>query len=110
MDILEQIQEIVDLKNESFVCNKVPQFPQKVLGAAGGLIQGNIPLICGGYNGYLPKDDYKKCYALKNKKWKHVTNLHEARQFMGSGKLSVSKKYTYKITYIRMYFIQEVLY
>ena len=69
------------MKNESFVCNKVPQYPQKVLGAAGGLIQGNVPLICSGFNGYLPKDDYKKCYALKNKKWKHVKNLHEARAY-----------------------------
>ena len=87
MDILEQIQEIVDLKNESFVCNKVPQFPQKVLGAAGGLIQGNIPLICGGFNKDLPKEVYKKCYALKNKKWKHVTSLHESRQESGSGSM-----------------------
>ena len=80
------------MKNESFVCNKVPKYPQKVTGAAGGLIQGNIPMICSGYNGYLPKDDYKKCYALKNKKWKHVTNLHVARFFMGSGSVVLKGK------------------
>ena len=70
------------MKNESFVCNKVPKYPQKVLGAAGGLIQGNIPLICGGKE---PKDDSKKCYALKNKTWKHVISLHEPRAISGSG-------------------------
>ena len=73
------------MKNESFACNKVPHYPLKVHGPAGGLIQGNIPLICSGFYGRLRLDDSKKCYALKNKKWKHVTSLHERRLYSGSG-------------------------
>lgn len=86
--------EIIDLRNESFVCNNVPRYPQKVSGAAGGLISGNIPMICSGSNGYLPDEDYRKCFALKDKKWKHVANLQTARNHMASvvlnGKLLLS--------------------
>ena len=41
--------EILDLKNQSFSCNGVPEYPIKDLEwTAGGLVEGNVPLVCGG--------------------------------------------------------------
>ena len=76
--------EIIDMNNQSFTCNGVPDFPLAswsgnwYVTGAGGLLEGNIPLICGRWRS-------SECYALTNRQWK-VTNLKTPRIEIGSGK------------------------
>ena len=41
--------EVLDLADESIVCDALGDYPIKVLGASGGLVNDSLPLICGGY-------------------------------------------------------------
>ena len=76
--------EIIDMNNQSFTCNGVPDFPLAswsgnwYVTGAGGLLEGNIPLICGRWRS-------SECYALTNRQWK-VTNLKTPRIEIGNGK------------------------
>ena len=66
---------VLNLNNPDFVCN-LPDFPYDALESAGGLLEGNILLMCGGYmdmgrNSTLAEDLVKKklayqCYKKEN--------------------------------------------
>jgi len=59
--------EIIDLENSKFACTKVGKFPKKLYTANGGLV-GNIPMVCGGFDG---SHFQKSCYSLQeNGAWK----------------------------------------
>ena len=57
--------EIIDVEDSSFSCTNIEQFPIKLTGATGGLINGQTPFICDGrsyINGsWTSVDD---CYQL----------------------------------------------
>ena len=76
--------EIIDMKNESFACNGIEDFPLPDMfdafnSGAGGLVEGNVPLVCG-------RRYDSQCFALKNRKWEFVTMLKVPRIQFGSGK------------------------
>ena len=53
--------EIIDVEDPNFSCTKVDPFPETLVGATGGLMNGQIPFICGGSD----DDTYSKdCYQL----------------------------------------------
>ena len=43
-----QISEVVDLLNPEAVCEPLPDYPVNIEDAFGGVLHGNIPIICGG--------------------------------------------------------------
>ena len=54
--------EIVDVENSNFSCTNIEQFPIKLLGATGGLMNGQKTFICGGtYHGTTYPND---CFQL----------------------------------------------
>ena len=58
--------EIIDVEDSNFRCTKVEQFPVKLHGASGGLMNGHTPFICGGrgyINGYWTYST--DCYQLE---------------------------------------------
>ena len=86
-------QEIIDLKNASFVCNGISPEPFRLTAAAGGLVEGNVPMICGGSHSNWERSlARRECYSLKNKKWKHVFNLKLARKYVGTGSVVINGK------------------
>ncbi len=43
------VTEILDLSGSGLTCDNLPEFPVQLAGAVGGLLNGKIPFICGGY-------------------------------------------------------------
>lgn len=66
--------EIISVESSTVAtCPAVPDFPKKVFGSAGALIQQKIPLVCSGYN------ERVSCYLLKNNAWEQTGSLNQAR-------------------------------
>ena len=58
---------IMDAVNSSFRCNKFHKtiFPVKLYGATGGLIRGQTPFVCGGFDRtYRGRKRSRDCYSL----------------------------------------------
>ena len=70
--------EVIDLENPSNICENLPDFPITVEGSVGGLIQNDIPLICGGWN----ITHNMKCYSIGAKENLEV-NLIQRRHYSG---------------------------
>ena len=72
------------MNNQSFTCNGIPEFPLNgadwYLTGAGGLLEGNIPVICGSWK------LFSRCFPLKNRQWRYVIGLKTKRIEIGSGK------------------------
>ena len=43
-----QISEVIDLLDPEAICEPLPDYPVNIEDAFGGLLHGNIPIICGG--------------------------------------------------------------
>ena len=43
-----QISEVIDLLDPETICEPLPDYPVNIEDAFGGLLHGNIPMICGG--------------------------------------------------------------
>ena len=56
--------EIIDPEKSNFECNKVQPFLVFLYGAGGGLINGKIPFICGGFSHGDPWTKENACYQL----------------------------------------------
>ena len=56
--------EIIDPEKSNFECNKVQPFPVFLYGAGGGLINGRIPFVCGGFSHGDPWTKEQACYQL----------------------------------------------
>ena len=54
--------EIVDAKDSNFSCTNIEQFPTNLYAASGGLMSGQKPFICGGYDDILTIST--DCYQL----------------------------------------------
>ena len=81
--------EIIDVEDSNFRCTKVEQFPVKLHGASGGLMNGQTPFICGG-SAYINGrwTNYKECYHLtESGSWAkdQRATLTTARRYAGYG-------------------------
>ena len=88
--------EIIDLEDSSFSCTKVKQFPVKLYGASGGLMNGQKPFICGGgaYINYVwfPSKD---CYKItETGSWAkdQTASLDTARGYAGIGSVVINNQ------------------
>ena len=70
------ITEVIDIMDETKICNNLGDFPALVSWTTGGLVDGK-PIVCGGQDS-VPA--YKKeCYILEDNIWKLLTSLNEPR-------------------------------
>ena len=70
------VTEVIDITDESKVCNNLGDFPVLVSWATGGLVDEK-PIVCGGVDA---TPTYKKeCYILEDNIWKLLTSLNEPR-------------------------------
>jgi len=80
--------EIIDVEDSSFSCTNIGQFPIKLAGATGGLINGQTPFICGGA-AYINRWTYfNDCYQLNQAgSWAkdQRATLTTARRYVGYG-------------------------
>ena len=82
---------IIDPKNADFVCDNFPDYPIEKGYGVGGLVEGNIPLICGGLGG-LDFRDVRQCFMLVSRQWKESGSMDRGRSNMGVGNEVISKK------------------
>ena len=57
-----QKSEVIDLSNPNAQCDLLDDYPEEVMLATGALLQNDKPLICGGWNDQLIKND--KCNII----------------------------------------------
>jgi len=80
--------EVINLdKDDPFlICEDLTKFPLviDVLGATGQLLNGNIPIICGGTRNECD------CYTYQSNSWKSTPNPTECRKFASSATLKVA--------------------
>jgi hypothetical protein len=65
--------EIIDLESPLTSCQPLPNYPNKVYGAIGGLGFSEEPLICGGY------PNFSYCYSYQNNGWKESSQAQSLR-------------------------------
>lgn len=83
---------IIDPKNADFVCDNFPDYPIEKGYGVGGLVEGNIPLICGGYGGLELFRDVRQCFMLVSRQWKESGSMDRGRSNMGVGNVVINKK------------------
>ena len=79
---------IIDPKNADFVCDNFPDYPIEKGYGVGGVVEGNVPLICGGYGGR----DVRQCFMLINRQWKESGSMDMGRSNMGVGNVVINQK------------------
>ena len=89
---ISQTTQIIDMKNEEFASTcDLPNFPILLRDAIGGLVEGNIAMICGGME--VNQTDIQDCYTLENRTWNKKTKLlQEGRANMGTGSVVINGK------------------
>ena len=81
--------KIIDLQNDDFVCN-LPDYPVKMQAGIGGIVEDDIPLICGGY--WKRGRSIYECFKLVDKSWEIADVLETDKVFMGTGNVVINKK------------------
>ena len=71
------VTEVIDIIDETKVCNNLGEFPVLVSWATGGLVDGK-PIVCGGQGG-TPTTYKQECYIFEDNSWKLLTSLTEPR-------------------------------
>ena len=86
---------IIEVENSTFRCNKFRKpFPVNLRGATGGLIKGQTPFICGGYD-QTKKTASRDCYKLNEAgDWTkdQIAILNTARSGAGTGSAIINNK------------------
>ena len=82
---------IIDPKNADFVCDNFPDYPIEKGYGVGGVVEGNVPLICGGLGG-LEFRDVRQCFMLINRQWKESGLMDMGRSLMGVGNIVINQK------------------
>ena len=86
---------IIDVENSTFTCNKFrKQFPVELYGTIGGLIKGQTPFICGGYD-RTNRRNSRDCYKLNEAgTWTkdQIAVLNTARRLAGTGSAVTNNK------------------
>jgi hypothetical protein len=62
--------EVLDISPESKTCNNLPNFPEAMFAAVGGVHNHTKPMICGGLD--ANENGVSDCFALKNNLWFEV--------------------------------------
>ena len=71
------ITEVIDIMDETKVCNNLGDFPVLVSWATGGLVNEK-PIVCGGQGG---TPTYKQgCYIFEDNAWKLLTKEWELKK------------------------------
>jgi len=83
------ITKIIDPTNENFACN-LPAYPIKMEGGVGGIVEDDIPLICGGFTSFGPL--IYECYKLIDKNWEPAGMLETGRSSMGTGNVVIDNQ------------------
>jgi len=65
--------EALDLSSESKTCNNLPNFPEPIIAAVGGVHNHSKPMICVGLD--ANENGLSDCFALKNNLWTEVKLL-----------------------------------
>ena len=56
--------EIIDLENPDNVCDNIADYPIEMASGFGGLLNGNMPLICSGFNPDVGGYSLDECHVL----------------------------------------------
>jgi hypothetical protein len=94
--------EIFDISAQNSKCQPIPPFPLKLIGAFGGLLNGKLPTICGGFDG----TNYRRlCYSLRNRVWERAP-LYPAQVANASSALFPATDMSQGKNESNLYFIQ----
>ena len=77
---------IIDLKNDEVTCT-LANYPLKLANGAGGIVEEEIPMICGGYKDH---EYIQYCHALVDKQWKKTTTDETGQSSMGTSNIVVN--------------------
>ena len=81
--------EIIDMKNMSYTCELPAKYPIDMSFGVGAVLDGNIPVICGGENFTT---SIKECFKLVDQKWYQMESLPEPGMFMSTGNVVIDGK------------------
>ena len=56
--------EVIDLMDANSVCESLADFPIEMASGFGGLLQGNMPVFCGGFNPNIEGYAVTDCYTI----------------------------------------------
>ena len=84
-DETRQESTLIDVKNQNFNCD-LPNFPIEVAYGVGGILSGEIPMVCGGIGRYRVS---AACYKLVPDQWIEAGELATGRISMGTGNLVI---------------------
>jgi len=68
-----RLVEVVNLDGSGNVCRDLPRYPLENYAATGQLINGTVPMICGGVKSTAKLYNYCDCYALIDGAWVEVS-------------------------------------
>ena len=72
--------EVVNLEGQ--YCQDLPNYPIKVAGSTGQLLNGSVPMICGGVTEGVRFINRCRCYALVDQKWVEVSQIFRTIFYM----------------------------
>ena len=67
--------EVVNLDGTDQICSFLPDYPIKNAAATGQLINGSVPMICGGVTETAKFYNHCECYALVDGDWTEVFHV-----------------------------------
>ena len=56
--------EVIDLIDANNICETLGDYPLEMASGFGGLLNGNLPVLCGGFNPDIEGYVLRECYAL----------------------------------------------
>ena len=56
--------EVIDLMDANNICETLGDYPLEMASGFGGLLNGNLPVLCGGFNPDIEGYVLRECYAL----------------------------------------------
>merc|ERR1711976_1053071 len=95
-DETRQKSTLIDVKNQNFNCD-LPNYPIEVAYGVGGILSGEIPMVCGGIGRYRLSTP---CYKLMPDQWIEAGELATGRISMGTGNLVIggqSTNHSYRV-------------
>ena len=64
--------EVINLDDSGQICSLLPDYPIENAAATGQLINGSVPIICGGVTQTDELINHCECFALINGEWTEV--------------------------------------
>lgn len=88
--------EVIDLNSTTTTCNSWPQYPLVDRGTYGDLIDGQTPLVCGGWVS-------KNCYLYSDGGWKQTFSMNKNRYHFAGMPSSPFRNASHKFFVIGQY-------